>query len=394
MSQLPTPNAAPAPPLVRCAIYARKSTEDGLEQDFNSLDAQREGAEAYIASQRQEGWVCLPQRYDDGGYTGGTLERPALTRLLADIQAGKIDVVVVYKVDRLSRSLLDFSKMMETFDRHHVSFVAVTQQFNTATSMGRLVLNVLLSFAQFEREIIAERTRDKIAAARRKGKWSGGHPLLGYDLDPVGLRLRVNRAEARRVRAIFALYLRYQGLLPVVQELARRGWVTKAWQTRRGTVRGGRPFTKPRLYALLRNVTYIGRVRYKDEVHPGEHEGIVDLETWDRVQALLRRQDRAGLTGPETPSKSWLRGLLRCAPCGCAMTRASARAGPGAWRPLTGRLGCPGTVPSRGPPPAPALGQFPPVACARTPCPPLLKRFANAWHTHNGLGTNPGYPWG
>jgi site-specific DNA recombinase len=210
--------------------------------------------------------------------------------------------------------------MMETFDRHQVAFVAVTQQFNTATSMGRLVLNVLLSFAQFEREIIAERTRDKFAAARRKGKWSGGHPLLGYDVAPVGLRLRVNRAEARRVRAIFALYLRYQGLLPVVQELARRGWVTKAWRTRRGTARGGRPFTKPRLYALLRNVTYIGRVRYKDEVHPGEHEGIVDQATWDRVQALLRRPGRAGVTGPQTPSKSWLRGLLRCAPCGCAMT--------------------------------------------------------------------------
>jgi site-specific DNA recombinase len=320
MTRKPTPPASPARPLLRCAIYTRKSTDDGLEQDFNSLDAQREGAEAYIASQRQEGWVCLPARYDDGGYTGATLDRPALTRLLADIQAGHVDSVVVYKVDRLSRSLLDFSKMMETFDRYHVSFVAVTQQFNTATSMGRLVLNVLLSFAQFEREIIAERTRDKIAAARRKGKWSGGHPLLGYDLDPAGLRLQINRAEARRVRAIFALYLRYQGLLPVVQELARRGWATKAWRTRRGTARGGRPFTKPRLYALLRNVTYVGRVRYKDEVHPGEHEGIVDQATWDRVQALLQRQDRAGVTGPQTPSKSWLRGLLRCAPCGCAMT--------------------------------------------------------------------------
>jgi site-specific DNA recombinase len=197
------------PARVRCAIYTRKSTEEGLEQEFNSLDAQREAGEAYIASQKAEGWVSLPERYDDGGYTGGNMERPALQRLLADIEAGKIDSVVTYKVDRLSRSLLDFARMMEVFDKHQVAFVSVTQLFNTATSMGRLVLNVLLSFAQFEREIIGERTRDKIAAARRKGKWSGGMPLLGYDVDPQGSKLRVNEAEAIRVRAIFDLYLRH-----------------------------------------------------------------------------------------------------------------------------------------------------------------------------------------
>ena len=217
-------NTSPAPPsVVRCAVYTRKSSEEGLDQDFNSLDAQRESAEAYIASQRSEGWVCLPDRYDDGGFTGGNMERPALQRLLADIQAGQIDCVVTYKVDRLSRSLLDFAKMMETFEQHGVSFVSITQQFNSATSMGRLILNVLLSFAQFEREIIAERTRDKVAATRRKGKWAGGTPLLGYDLDPRGGRLLVNDDEAQRVRAIFALYLEHQALLPVVQELERRG---------------------------------------------------------------------------------------------------------------------------------------------------------------------------
>ena len=228
----PTPPAA-----VRCAVYTRKSIEEGLEQEFNSLDAQHEAAEAYVKSQAHEGWTCLPDRYDDGGFTGGNMDRPALQRLLADIRAGRVDGVVVYKVDRLSRSLLDFARMMQSFEQHGVAFVSVTQQFNTATSMGRLVLNVLLSFAQFEREIIAERTRDKIAATRRKGKWSGGTPLLGYDLDPRGGRLVVNQGEAARVRAIFELYLEHRALRPVVQELARRGWVTK----QRQTAKGGRP---------------------------------------------------------------------------------------------------------------------------------------------------------
>jgi len=245
---------------VRCAIYTRKSSEEGLNQEFNSLDAQREAAQAYIASQCHEGWLCLPHRYDDGGFTGANMDRPALQRLLDDIQAGKIDCVVVYKVDRLSRSLLDFARMMETFDQQRVAFVSVTQQFNTATSMGRLVLNVLLSFAQFEREIISERTRDKIAATRRKGKWSGGVPLLGYDLDLRKTRLVVNSREAVRVRAIFALYLELGGLLPVVRELKRRRWRTKRWRTRHGEVRGGRPFTKTNLHRLLTNVTYSGKV--------------------------------------------------------------------------------------------------------------------------------------
>jgi site-specific DNA recombinase len=284
----PSKKATATLPLVRCVIYTRKSTEEGLEQEFNSLDAQRESAEAFIRSQTHEGWTCLPDRYDDGGFTGGNMERPALQRLLTDIRAGKIDCVVTYKVDRLSRSLLDFAKMMETFEKHGVSFVSITQQFNSATSMGRLVLNVLLSFAQFEREIIAERTRDKMAATRRKGKWSGGMPVLGYDLDPRGRRLHVNEDEAIRVRAIFALYLEQEALLPVVQELTRRGWVGKRWQTRSGRQRGGRPFTRTSLYRLLTNVIYAGKVRYKDEIHDGEQPALIDADTFGRVQALLR----------------------------------------------------------------------------------------------------------
>jgi site-specific DNA recombinase len=195
---------------IRCAIYTRKSTEEGLQQEFNTLDAQRESAEAYVAAQKHEGWVCLPDRYDDGGFTGGNMERPAVQRLMKDIEAGKVDCVVVYKVDRLSRSLMDFARIMATFEAHNVSFVSVTQQFNTTHSMGRLTLNILLSFAQFEREIISERTRDKIAAARRKGKFAGGRPVLGYDLlsSPTGSKLLVNDDEAQQVRAIFELYLR------------------------------------------------------------------------------------------------------------------------------------------------------------------------------------------
>jgi site-specific DNA recombinase len=318
----PSKKSAATLPLVRCAVYTRKSTEEGLEQEFNSLDAQRESAEAFIRSQTHEGWTCLPTRYDDGGFTGGNMERPALQRLLADIDAGKIDLVVCYKVDRLSRSLLDFAKMMATFERHGVSFVSVTQQFNTATSMGRLVLNVLLSLAQFEREIIAERTRDKVAATRRKGKWAGGTPLLGFDLDPRGGRLLVNEEEAQRVRDIFALYLEHQSLLPVVQELERRCWVGKRWQTRKGRVRGGRPFNKTSLYRLLTNVAYAGKVRYKDEIHDGEQPALIDADTFGRVQALLRCH------GPEVgpPSRhrfsSLLKGLLRCVSCDCAMTPA------------------------------------------------------------------------
>ena len=328
-------NHKPVPaskPCVRCASYTRKSTEEGLEQEFNSLDAQREAAEAYIKSQAQEGWQCLPTHYDDGGFTGANMERPALRRLLADAEAGLVDCIVVYKVDRLSRSLLDFARLMEMFDKHQIAFVSVTQQFNTASSMGRLVLNVLLSFAQFEREIISERTRDKIAATRRKGKWSGGHPILGYDVDERS-KLIVNEAEAERVRAIFALYLKHPGLIPVVQELARRGWGLKRWTTRKGHAVGGKPFTKTSLHHLLTNVAYIGQVRYKQEVHAGEHAGIVALKIWQRVQAKLRRHQvgslhrgaqGGGASGAQLRAAP-LRGLVRCVPCGSAMSPSQTR---------------------------------------------------------------------
>jgi site-specific DNA recombinase len=311
------------PTLVRCAIYTRKSTEEGLQQEFNSLDAQREAGEAFIKSQASTGWICSPVVYDDGGFTGGNLERPALQRLMADIEAGKVDCVVVYKVDRLSRSLLDFARLMEVFDKKQVAFVSVTQQFNTATSMGRLVLNVLLSFAQFEREIIAERTRDKIAATRRKGKWSGGMPLLGYDVDPKTFKLVVNQHEAERVRAIFDLYLEQQGLIRVVQELERRGWRNKLWQTRKGRRRGGSLFTKTTLHHLLSNVVYLGKVRYKKEIHPGEHQAIVDQEAWQQAQDLLHRRGNATLV--RRNSSALLKGLLHCKGCGSAMTVTSAQ---------------------------------------------------------------------
>jgi site-specific DNA recombinase len=286
-------------PLVRCAVYTRKSTEEGLQQEFNSLDAQREAAEAFVASQQHEGWTCLPDRYDDGGYTGGNMERPALRRLISDVEAGKVDCVVVYKVDRLSRSLLDFARLTETFDRQRVAFVSVTQQFNTATSMGRLVLNVLLSFPQLEREILAERTRDKIAATRRKGKWSGGRPVLGYDVDERGYRLAVNEDEAARVRAIFDLCLEHQALLPVVRELEDRGWANKRWVTRSGRECGGDGFTKTGLHRLLTNVLYARRVRYKDEVHQGEHPAVVDAAVFAHVHDLLRRRGRTGGAGAQ-----------------------------------------------------------------------------------------------
>jgi site-specific DNA recombinase len=323
-------NTTPTPKTVRCAVYTRKSTDEGLEQAFNSLDAQRQAAEAYIHSQAPEGWRCLPQRYDDGGYSGGTLERPALSRLLADIAAGQIDCVVTYKVDRLSRSLLDFAKMMETFDQYHVAFVSVTQEFHTATSMGRLVLHVLLSFAQFERELIAERTRDKIAATRRKGKWCGGLPLLGYDIEPKTSRLLVNKAEVARVQAIFALYREHQALRPVVRELERRRWRTKRWRTRRGRLRGGRRFTRNHLRQLLGNVLYTGQIRYKQEVHPGEHPALVDLELWQEVQALLQRNRQQGQV--RFGQGALLGGLLHCRACGCAMTASQTRKGSRRYR--------------------------------------------------------------
>jgi site-specific DNA recombinase len=325
------PQAAPLP-LVRCAIYTRKSTEEGLEQSFNSLDAQREAALAYIHSQQHAGWQALPERYDDGGFSGGTLQRPALQRLLADVTAGKLDCVVVYKVDRLSRCLRDFAQLMAVLEQHRVAFVSVTQQFHTATPMGRLVLHILLSFAQFERELIAERTRDKLAAARRKGHWVGGMPLLGYDVDPHGSQLVVNAAEAQQVRAIFALYREYQALPPVAVELARRGWVSKRWLTRKGRQRGGQPFTPRRLRRLLTNPLYRGLIRYRSELHPGEHAALIEGALWDAVQALLQQPAPARASRAPEGYRAWLRGRLFCAACGCAMTPRSTTKGSKQYR--------------------------------------------------------------
>jgi site-specific DNA recombinase len=306
-------------PAVRCAVYTRKSTEEGLEQEFNSLDAQREAGEAFIASQKSEGWVCLPDRYDDGGFTGGNMERPAFKRLMAEIEAGRIDCVVVYKVDRLSRSLLDFTQIMESLERRGVSFVSVTQQFNTTSSMGRLTLNILLSFAQFEREIISERTRDKIAAARRKGKWSGGRPVLGYDVAPGEGRLVVNEDEAARVRAIYEAYLDRQSLIETIKELGARGWTNKRWITKKGHESGGAPFNKHSLHSLLTNVLYIGRLTYKDEIHNGEHPAIVDEETFRRAGQILKRNGATGGRHVRNRFGAILKGLIKCVPCNCAM---------------------------------------------------------------------------
>jgi len=306
---------------VRCAIYTRKSSEEGLEQDFNSLDAQRDSGEAYIAAQKHEGWVCLPDRYDDGGFTGGNMDRPAAQRLVKDIEAGKVDCVIVYKVDRLSRSLADFARLMDVFEKHHVTFVSVTQAFNTTHSMGRLTLNILLSFAQFEREIISERTRDKIAGARRKGKFAGGRPILGYDIvrTPSGSKLVVNNAEAKCVREIFGLYLQHQSLIPTVKEMANRGWTTKLWQTKKGRSVGGRAFDKNLLYHLLTNVVYVGKIRHHDQVYAGEHDAIVDEQTWQRVQSMLQHNGRTGGSEPRNKHGALLRGILRCVPCNCSM---------------------------------------------------------------------------
>ena len=272
----------------RCAIYTRKSSEEGLEQDFNSLHAQREACEAFIKSQHGEGWRLVRAAYDDGGFSGGTMERPALQRLLADIRERVIDVVVVYKVDRLTRSLADFAKMVELFDAHAVSFVAVTQQFNTTSSMGRLTLNVLLSFAQFEREVTGERIRDKIAASKRRGMWMGGTVALGYDVSDH--RLVINPAEAETVKGIFQRYLELRSVRLLKDDLDRRGIISKIRLSRNGNRSGGKAFSRGALYELLSNPVYIGEIRHRKERHPGQHEPIMERELWERAQRQLRDQ--------------------------------------------------------------------------------------------------------
>jgi site-specific DNA recombinase len=307
-----------AKPKVRCAIYTRKSSEEGLEQSFNSLDAQREACDAYIDSQRHEGWLALDDRYDDGGYSGGTLERPALQRLIRDVEAGRVDTVVCYKIDRLSRSLTDFAKLVDVFERNRVTFVSVTQSFCTTTSMGRLTLNILLSFAQFERELAGERIRDKFAASRRKGIFMGGRPPLGYDVHDR--KLVVNPAEAELVRLIFRRFLDLGSALLLIRELNAQGHRTKSWTTQSGTFREGRPFDKGTLYKILRNRTYVGEAVHKGQSYPGEHAPIVDRATWDRVHEVLASNARRRGNEARARTPAPLRGLMRCAHCSSAMT--------------------------------------------------------------------------
>jgi DNA invertase Pin-like site-specific DNA recombinase len=298
---------AAASKTIRCAIYTRKSSEDGLEQDFNSLDAQREACEAFIKSQKQEGWVALPALYDDGGLSGGDMERPALQRLLADIAAGLVDTVVVYKVDRLTRSLADFAKIVERFDAQGVAFVAVTQQFNTTTSMGRLTLNMLLSFAQFEREVTAERIRDKIAAAKKRGMWMGGKPPLGYDVKDK--KLVVNGNEAETVRHIFRRYVALGSVHELQDELAGGGIRSKRRVDRYGRATGDQPIGRGALYRLLQNPIYRGEISHQGERHPGQHDPIVDEELWDHAQAALAGNRVARRTGRRARQPSLLAGL-------------------------------------------------------------------------------------
>ena len=291
--------AAPAPVRrLRCAVYTRKSTEEGLDRAFNTLDAQRDACIAYIASQRAEGWTLVADHYDDGGFTGANLERPALRRLLTDIEAGQVDVIVVYKIDRLSRSLMDFAKLVETFDAHSVTFVSVTQSFNTTTSMGRLTLNILLSFAQFEREVIGERIRDKFAASRARGMWMGGRVPLGYNVQDR--KLVVNEAEATVVRRVFEGFA----------ELGSGTEVAKQLQTEGRTSKSGRLLNKGDVYKLLNNRTYVGESAHKGQIYPGEHKAIVARELWDQVHAAMQESPRARGNKHRNQSPALLKGLL------------------------------------------------------------------------------------
>ncbi|MEZ5900020.1 MAG: recombinase family protein [Hyphomicrobiaceae bacterium] len=293
---------------LRCAIYTRKSSEEGLEQDFNSLDAQREACEAYILSQRHAGWLALPEMYDDGGISGATLERPSVQRLFNDVRDGKVDCVVVYKVDRLTRSLADFAKIVEIFDASSVSFVSVTQQFNTTSSMGRLTLNVLLSFAQFEREIAGERIRDKIAASKKKGMWMGGYPPLGYDVRDR--KLVITPHEAETVRRIFRRYLELGAVSALRNDLSQQGIVSKQRIDKHGKTTGGKPFARGALYHMLKNRIYLGEIVHKDKAYPGEHAPIIDRPLWDAVAKRLEdnTHDREAAAGVQ--EASLLTGIL------------------------------------------------------------------------------------
>lgn len=300
---------------MRCAIYTRKSTNEGLDQDFNSLDAQREACVNYVLSQKHEGWTALPEYYDDGGYTGANMERPALKSLIGDIESNKIDCIVVYKVDRLSRSLRDFVKLLEYLEKHKVTFVSVTQHFNTNDSMGRLTLNILLSFAQFEREIISERTKDKIYAARRRGQWAGGYPALGYDLDKGGKKLVVNPEEALLVKEIFELYVRECSFLRVANILNGLGRKTKSHTSKTTRVFGGKSYDKNEVAKPLSNFLYIGKIKFKNEIYDGQQAAIISEDLFYQVQKI--RLENMGKRDKKKTKQSvgLLRHLLWCKPC-------------------------------------------------------------------------------
>ena len=303
---------------VHCAIYTRVSTPGQDNGDFTSIDNQREACEAYIASQKGKRWVCLPDHYDDVGVSGGTLDRPALFALLQDLESGRVKVVVCYKLDRLSRSLSDFTRLMDEFKDWGVAFVSVTESFATDTPVGRFTMGLLATFAEFERATIAQRTSDKMSAARRRGRWTGGVPVLGYCVHLEGGKLVVNQDEADQVRTIFAIYIKKQSLLAVVEELNRRGWTTKRHVARTGKVTGGGPWTKTNLHHLLVNPIYIGCVRHRGEVYEGAHDAVIEQSTWDKAQALLQENRQNGGARAKNRYGHLLRGLLHCSKCGTA----------------------------------------------------------------------------
>ncbi len=310
----------------RCAVYCRVSSDERLDQAFNSIDAQKEAGHAYVASQRSEGWIPVADDYDDGGFSGGNMERPGLRRLMLDIEAGKVDIVVVYKIDRLTRSLADFSKMVEVFERAGVSFVSVTQQFNTTTSMGRLMLNVLLSFAQFEREVTGERIRDKIAASKRKGMWMGGVPPLGYDVE--NRRLIPNEREAKIVRHIFKRFVELGSGTKLVKELQLDGLTSKSWTTQDGKQREGKLIDKSLIYKVLSNRTYLGELRHKDAWFKAEHQPLIELSTWEAVQSVLQVSPRVRANNTRAAIPFLLKGIVQGAD-GRALTVAWTRKGTG-----------------------------------------------------------------
>jgi site-specific DNA recombinase len=304
---------------VRCAIYCRKSNTEGLDGDFSSLDAQREACTSYIQSQAGLGWVLVPERYEDGGFSGGNMERPALKRLLADVEQGLVDCIVLYRLDRLSRSLVDFAKIVEILEARSASFVSVTESFSTATSTGRLHLHMILAFAQYERELAAERIRDKIAGAKRRGKYCGGPAVLGFGLDRSAKRLVVNAAEAKLVRRIFERFCVLRSTLRLAKELNAEGHLTKQWTTSKGVTRGGRPWVKADLYHVLNNPLYTGQVPHRGQLFPGQHERIVSEKLWREVQAVLAENHRARANQTRSRTEALLRGVLRCAHCDAAM---------------------------------------------------------------------------